>query len=182
MPTKINTLTDVFYESLRDLYHAEKQLVKALPKMAKAATCEELSAGFKKHLHETEGHVARLEQVFSLIGREAKPKPCEAMKGLVEEGKEAIEANTANGILTDELLVNAARKVEHYELATYCTLQVWAEKLNLPEVGKLLKQTYDEEQAADNSLKEHAGQDADTLQHGNVAVAKPMIAMRGKRK
>jgi ferritin-like metal-binding protein YciE len=172
MPTKINSLEDVFYDALRDIYHAEKQLLKALPKMAKAATCEDLSSGFEKHLEETEIHCNRLEKIFDMIGREAKPKPCEAMKGLIEEGKEAIEAKTSNGFLHDELLVNAARKVEHYEMATYCTLGVWAEKLKLDAVGQLLKQTYDDEKSCDDSLRAHAEQDADELEGNNEVNAR----------
>ena len=142
--------------------------------MSKAATCADLKAGFDKHLAETKVHAERLEKVFSLLGKDVKAKPCEAMNGLVEEGKEAIEAKTANGVLKDELLVNAARKVEHYEMATYCTLRVWAEQLKLNEVSKLLKLTFDEEQATDNKLKEHATKDAITLTNGSMELEEEM--------
>ncbi len=165
MSPKINSLTDVFHESLRDIYHAENQLLKALPKMAKAASCEELQEGFEKHLDETEIHCARLETIFQLLGKEAKGKKCLAMEGLIEEGKEAIDAKVSNGELRDELLINAARKVEHYEMAAYCTLAAWADKLDMKEALKLLKQTFNEEKACDDNLKAHAVQDAERLEH-----------------
>lgn len=164
MSAKINSLTDVFYDALRDIYHAEHQLLKALPKMAKAASCEELQEGFEKHLEETEIHCTRLDAIFKMLGKEAKGKKCQAMEGLIEEGKEAIEAKVSNGELRDELLVNAARKVEHYEMAAYCTLAAWAEKLEMKNALKLLKQTFNEEKSCDDNLKAHAQQDAERLE------------------
>jgi len=160
---KIANLNDVFCDSLRDIYNAENQLVKALPKMAEAASCEELKAGFQRHLEETKNHCVRLEKVFQLIEQEPKKKKCKAMEGLIKEGEEAIDAKTTDGRLQDELLINAARKVEHYEMAAYCTLRLWAEKMGLSEVGTLLAQTFEEEKSCDASLKGHAAHDSDEL-------------------
>lgn len=165
MSTKFNNLSDVFHDALRDIYHAENQLLKALPKMVKAASCEDLHDGFEKHLEETEIHCQRLETIFKQMGREARAKKCEAMERLIEEGKEAIEAKVTDGRLRDELLVNAARKVEHYEMASYCTLAGWAEKLGMDDALKLLKQTFEEEKATDDKLKAHAEADAEELEN-----------------
>ena len=165
MKAKINNLTDVFVDALRDIYNAENQLLKALPKMAEASSCEELQEGFEKHLEETEIHCTRLETIFKLLGKDAKGKKCQAMEGLIAEGKEAIDAKVSDGQLRDELLVNAARKVEHYEMAAYCTLGAWAEELEMSEALGLLKQTYEEEKATDDKLREHAVSDAENLEH-----------------
>ena len=148
-----DNLKELLVEELKDIYHAENQLVKALPKMAKAAQNAELKAGFLNHLEETKGHVQRLEQAFELLGEPAKGKLCHAMKGLVEEGAEAIEANEASPI-RDAQLIGAAQRVEHYEIAAYGTVRAFAEKLGETEVVELLQQNLDEEGATDKKLTE----------------------------
>jgi ferritin-like metal-binding protein YciE len=147
----MSNLRETFLEQLADIYNAEQQLIKALPKMAKAAEHEDLKAGFETHLHETEGHVKRLKKVFELFGEEAKGKTCKAMKGLVEEGSELIEEEAG-----DAALICAAQKVEHYEIATYGSLKNWASLLGEPEAAALLNETLTEEKATDEKLTEAA--------------------------
>lgn len=144
-----------FIEELRDVLSAEKQLVKALPKMAKAASSMDLRGGFEKHLKETVNHVARLEQVFEAIGETARAKTSKAMHGLVEEGSEIIEED-AEPDAKDAALIAAALKVEHYEIATYGTLVTWAKQLGQKNAAKLLAQTLDEEKITDAKLTELA--------------------------
>jgi ferritin-like metal-binding protein YciE len=146
---KLNTLKDVLIDHLRDLYDAEKQLVKALPKMAKAADSEELAEGIREHLEQTKHHVERLEQVFEAFGEKARAKSCKAIKGLVEEGGEAA---AEEGSLSDLAIIAAAQKVEHYEISAYGTAKSWAEKLNNQAAVKLLDETLQEEKAADAKL------------------------------
>lgn len=152
---KQETLEILFVEQLRDLYDAEKQLVKALPKIAKAASSEELSQAVTDHLEETKGHVARLEEVFQLLGENAKSKPCKGMRGLIEEGGEVIEEEDQDP-LRDLALIAAAQKVEHYEISAYGTARTVAEQLNNRRAAQLLRQTEDEEKAADSKLSEIA--------------------------
>ena len=149
--SEINSLKDLLVEEIKDLYSAENQLLKALPKMAKAATNAELKAGFTEHLEQTRGHVARLEQAAELLAESAKGKTCKAMEGLVEEGKEAIESDAPDAI-RDASLIGAAQRVEHYEIAAYGTAHAFAEKLGLEEVAELLQSTLDEETEADEKL------------------------------
>ena len=144
-------LQELLIEELKDIYNAEQQLVKALPKMAKAAVNEKLRDGFLTHLEETKGHVQRLEKVFKLLGEPAKGKTCKAMKGLVEEGAEAIEENDPS-LTRDAQLIGAAQRVEHYEIAAYGTVRAMAQLLRRTEVASLLKQTLDEEGATDKKL------------------------------
>ncbi len=144
-------LQELLVEELKDIYNAEKQLVKALPKMAKAAVNEKLKAGFVTHLEETKGHVDRLERVFGLLDAPVKGKTCKAMKGLVEEGAEAIEENDPSPT-RDAQLIGAAQRVEHYEIAAYGTVRAMAQLLGCKEVAELLKQTLDEEGATDKKL------------------------------
>ena len=144
-------LRETFVEELKDLYDAEKQLLKALPKMAKAAEHEELKAAFEDHLQETETHVERLEQVFSIFEETAKGKKCKAMQGLVEEGQDLIDEEEG-----DAALICAAQKVEHYEIASYGSLRAWAELLDENEAADLLQETLDEEKATDEKLTEIA--------------------------
>ena len=151
MPT--TTLNDLLIDELKDLYNAENQLIKALPKMAKAAVNAKLKAGFLKHLEETKGHVQRLTQAFKLLGEPVKGKLCHAMKGLVEEGAEAIEENDPS-LVRDAQLIGAAQRVEHYEMAAYGTVRSIAEVLGHDEVAKLMQQTLDEEGATDKKLTE----------------------------
>jgi ferritin-like metal-binding protein YciE len=149
-------LNELFLEEIKDIYDAEKQLVKALPKMAKAAGSEELRAAFQEHLAQTREHVGRLEEVFKKLGSAARGKTCEGMKGLIEEGAEAIEE--MEGVVLDAALIAAAQKVEHYEIATYGTLATFAEVLEMEDVKDLLGQTLNEEKEADEKLTVIAGQ------------------------
>jgi len=148
---KLQSLDDLFFEQVRDMYDAEKQLVKALPKMAKASNSEELRSAFEEHLEETKGHVERLEQVFELLGKKARGKSCDAMKGLIEEGAEMIEAD-AEPMVLDAGLIAAAQRVEHYEMAGYGCLHTWARQLNNHDIAELLEQTLREEKEADQKL------------------------------
>ena len=137
--SSVNTLQELLVEEIRDIYDAEKQLVKALPKMAEAATNPELKQGFTDHLEETKNHVARLEQVFEALGEKAKGKTCKAMKGLVAEGAEAIDLE-GPGAVRDACLIGAAQRVEHYEIAAYGTVRTLAETIGNP-VASLLEKT-----------------------------------------
>ena len=147
----LDSLEDAFYDELCDVYHAEKQLVKALPKMAKKASSEALSEAFLAHLKETEGHVARVEEAFGDTGKAAKAKKCEAMAGLIEEAKEMMEEE-ADPEVMDALLIGSAQKVEHYEIATYGTLCTWAEVLGYKGAKTALGANLDEEEKADKKL------------------------------
>lgn len=148
---KLNTLEVLLAHEIKDLYSAENQLVKALPKMAKAAASEELQAAFNTHLEETKGQVARLEEIAELLGTTPKGKVCKAMKGLVEEGSETIEED-GDPVIKDLALIGAAQKVEHYEIAGYGTARALAEALGLDDVAALLQETLDEEGATDENL------------------------------
>jgi ferritin-like metal-binding protein YciE len=150
---KMATLKDLFLEELKDLYSAEKQLIKALPKMAKAATSEELKEGFLEHLEQTKGHAERLEQVFELLGQKPRAKTCKAMEGLIEEGKELLEEDAEPEVL-DAGLIAAAQRVEHYEIAGYGCVRTYAELLGEEEARDLLQQTLDEEAETDRKLTE----------------------------
>ncbi|WP_417309544.1 ferritin-like domain-containing protein [Devosia sp.] len=145
------TLDDLFHDTLKDIYYAEKQILKTLPKMAKAAQSSELKAGFETHHEETQAHIERLEQVFELIGKTPRGKTCDAILGIIEEGKEIIEEYKGTTAL-DAGLISAAHAVEHYEMARYGTLRTWAQQLNMPEAMKLLEQTLKEEEATDEKL------------------------------
>lgn len=153
------TLDDLFLDTLKDIYYAEKQIVKTLPKLAKAAQSPELKAGFEKHLEETEGHVERLEQIFDIIGAPARGKTCEAILGIIEEGKSIMEEFKDTPAL-DAGLVSAAQAVEHYEIARYGTLKTWARQMGRADVVKLLEATEKEEIAADKTLSQVAMTDA----------------------
>lgn len=152
---KLDNLRKLYIEELRDLYSAENQLLKALPKMAKGATSTELKQAFDNHLEETEGHVERLEEIFEDLDENPKGKTCQAMKGLVEEGSEILEEEGEESVL-DAGIIAAAQKVEHYEIASYGTVRTFAELLGEKEAVKLLQQTLDEEGAADEKLNELA--------------------------
>jgi ferritin-like metal-binding protein YciE len=147
------TLDDLFVDTLKDIYYAEKQIVKALPKMAKAATSPALKAGFEKHLDESEGHVERLEQIFEIIGVPARGKTCDAILGILEEGKTIMDEFKGTPAL-DAGLVSAAQAVEHYEIARYGTLKAWARQMGKADVVKLLEATEQEEIATDKKLSE----------------------------
>jgi ferritin-like metal-binding protein YciE len=143
-------LNDLFLDTLKDIYYAEKQILKALPKMARAANSE-LRAAFEKHHGETEGQVERLEQIFELLGKAARSKKCDAIEGIIDEGKEIMEEYAGTPAL-DAGLLAAAQAVEHYEISRYGTLKAWATKLNNPQAVKLLDQTLAEEKKTDEAL------------------------------
>jgi ferritin-like metal-binding protein YciE len=145
------SLKKLLIEELQDLYDAEKRLVKALPKMAKAAQDEDLKAGITEHLEETKEHVARLERAFKLLDEKPKSKPCPAMKGLIEEGDEALSEKDASA-LRDAQIIGSAQRIEHYEMAAYGTARSLAETLGEDDVAELLQTTLDEEGAADEKL------------------------------
>lgn len=153
MPLK--NLADLFHDELRDALSAERQMVAALPKMAKKASNEKLAAAFTNHLAETEKQVERLEQVFETIGKTARAKTCEAMKGLIEETTSMMQEK-ADPEVMDAILIACAQKSEHYEMATYGTLCTWAKLLGNQEALKLLKETMAEEEKADQLLSELA--------------------------
>jgi ferritin-like metal-binding protein YciE len=148
-------LDELFHDTLKDIYYAEKKILSALPKMAKAAQNEELTAAFEKHQAETEGQIARLEQVFELIEQKPQGKKCAAIEGILEEGQEIIKEYKGSPAL-DAGLVSSAQAVEHYEIARYGTLRTWAEELGLDDAAKLLQETLDEEEATDQALTEIA--------------------------
>ena len=155
MPAKEKTLNDLFLEALKDVYHAEKQILRALPKMAKAAESEELRTAFQTHRDETEGQIERLEQVFEIVGKPARGKPCQAMQGIIEEGKEVME-EFADSEALDAGLIDASQAVEHYEICRYGTLKTWATQLGMKDASRLLQQTLDEEKKTDKLLSELA--------------------------
>jgi ferritin-like metal-binding protein YciE len=152
---KLDNLRKLYVEELRDLYNAENQLVKALPKMAKGASSDELKQAFENHLEQTEGHVERLENIFKNLNESPKGKTCHAMKGLVEEGSEILDQDGEESIL-DAGIIAAAQKVEHYEIASYGTVRTFAEILGENEAARLLQQTLDEEGEANKLLNELA--------------------------
>lgn len=151
----METLANAFYDELRDVLSAERQITKALPKMAKNANSPDLKKAFEQHLKETEKQVERVEKAFEDTGKAARAKTCEAMKGLIEEGEELLKED-AEPAVKDALLIAAAQKVEHYEIATYGTLCTWAKALGYDNALKLLKQTIDEEEATDQKLSKLA--------------------------
>ncbi|SHL23790.1 Ferritin-like metal-binding protein YciE [Chitinophaga jiangningensis] len=146
----------MFVDELKDIYWAEKALTKALPKMKKAATSEELQDAFEKHAEETQTHVQTLEQIFELLGQKAQAKKCDAMEGLISEAQSIIEDTEGGSMVRDAALILAAQKVEHYEIATYGTLRVFAENMGHTDVMELLEQTLENEKATDVALTEIA--------------------------
>lgn len=151
----LNKLEDLFLDELKDIYNAEKQLTKALPKMAKNAESSALRDAFESHLEETKGQIERLEKVFKLLNKTARGKKCKAMEGLTEEGKELMEEDADDAVM-DAALICAAQKVEHYEIATYGTLVTWARTLGYDDAVNLLEETLEQEIAADEKLTEIA--------------------------
>ena len=151
MAARDKSLQDLFLETLKDMYHAEKQILKALPKMAKAARTDELRQAFETHRAETEDHVERLEKVFEIMGKAARAKPCEAILGIVEEGKEVME-DFKNSAALDAGLLAGAQAVEHYEISRYGTLKSWAKQLGMSDAAKLLDETLQEEKRTDEIL------------------------------
>lgn len=152
----VDSLHELLVEQLKDLYDAEKRLTKAIPKLAKASTNEELVEALESHLAETEEQVSRLEQCFEHLGETAKAKPCEGMKGLIKEGDEHAKEDYESDDLRDAIIIGSAQRVEHYEIAGYGTAVAHARLLGLDEVAELLEQTLEEEKAADVKLTEIA--------------------------
>ncbi|MFZ3329014.1 MAG: ferritin-like domain-containing protein [Candidatus Acidiferrales bacterium] len=150
-------LRDLYIDELRDIYNAETQMVKALPKMAKAATSEELRSGFEEHLEQTRGHVSRLEQIFEALDEKPTGKKCAGMEGLVKEGSEMI-GDDFEGEVKDAGLIGAAQRVEHYEIAAYGTVRAFAQILNERQAVDLLTETLEEEKETDKKLTQLAGE------------------------
>ena len=151
MASKMATLDDLYTDLLKDLYSAEKQLVKALPKMAKNAQSPDLQKAFKEHLRQTEGQVNRIERIFSDMDGSPRGKKCVGMEGLIEEGNELLQEDVEPDVL-DAGLIAAAQKVEHYEIAGYGTARAWAERLGYDNAARLLKETLEEESLANEKL------------------------------
>lgn len=151
MASKMATLEDLYTDLLKDLYSAEKQLVKALPKLAKNAQSPDLQKAFQEHLKQTEGHVDRIERIFSELEGSPRGKKCVGMEGLIEEGNELLQEDVEPDVL-DAGLIAAAQKVEHYEIAGYGTARAWAERLGYDQAVRLLQQTLEEESMANEKL------------------------------
>lgn len=149
-----NALKELYVDELRDIYDAEEQLTKALPKMAKAATSDELRSGFEEHLEQTKGHVQRLEQIFENLGEKPKGKKCKGMQGLIAEGKEMMEDEDLEGEVLDAGLISAAQRVEHYEIAAYGCVRTYANLLGDTDAASLLEETLEEEKETDQKLTE----------------------------
>ena len=152
-----NSLLGLYVDELRDIYSAEKQLTKALPKMAKAANSEELRTGFTEHLEQTNGHVERLEQIFEALGERSGDKKCLGMEGLIAEGSEVME-DDFDGDVMDAALISAAQRVEHYEIAAYGTLCAFADLLGESQHASLLRETLEEEKQTDEKLSDLSDQ------------------------
>jgi ferritin-like metal-binding protein YciE len=151
MTAKDKGLNDLFLDTLKDIYFAEKQILKALPKMAKAASSDKLRAAFEKHYGETEGQVERLEKIFEMIDKPARSKTCEAIQGILDEGKETMEEYKGTEAL-DAGMLAAAQAVEHYEISRYGTLKQWAQQLGMRDAVRLLDETLQEERKTDETL------------------------------
>ncbi|MDR6434268.1 ferritin-like domain-containing protein [Brucella pseudogrignonensis] len=152
MPTsKEKTLDDLFYDTLKDIYYAERKIVKALPKMARAASSPELKTAFEKHKDQTQEHIERLQQVFEILGRRAQGKTCDAIEGIIAEGEEIIDEFKGTKAL-DAGLISSAQAVEHYEITRYGTLKRWASELGHKDIAKLLDATLQEEGQTDKDL------------------------------
>jgi ferritin-like metal-binding protein YciE len=151
----IESLNDLFVEQLRDLYDAENQLIKALPKMAEGANSDELRQGFEEHLEQTKEHAQRIETIFEQLGQKAKAKKCKAMEGLIKEGSEVLDEDMSEDV-KDAAIIAAAQRVEHYEIAAYGTVRTFANLLGETEAATLLEQTLEEEKETDDKLTQLA--------------------------
>jgi ferritin-like metal-binding protein YciE len=151
MPAKQKDLNDLFYDTLKDIFFAEKAILRALPKMARAAESDELREAFQTHRDQTEGQVERLQQVFEIVGKRASGKTCQAIQGIIEEGQEIMEEYKGTEAL-DAGLLASAQAVEHYEITRYGTLRTWAQALGMNDAAELLQQTLDEEKETDELL------------------------------
>jgi ferritin-like metal-binding protein YciE len=177
---KLEDLNDLFVDELKDLYSAETQIVKALPKMVKAATNKDLKLAFAAHLQETEGHVARLEQIFEILEESPKGKTCEGMKGVLKEGTEVIDED-AEPEVKDAGLISAAQRVEHYEMAGYGTVRTYAEILRRDDIAKILQETLQEEKGADTKLTQLAQSiNVEAEQPAKAESAKPAKSTKTK--
>jgi len=163
---KQKTLEDLFLETLKDIYYAERKILKALPKMARAAQSDELRMAFEKHKDQTEGQVERLQKIFELMGKRAQGKTCPAIEGIIDEGEEIIEEFKDMPAL-DAGLIGSAQAVEHYEITRYGTLKRWAEELGMDEAARLLDETLQEESQTDEVLTQLA--EASINQHAKAA-------------
>jgi ferritin-like metal-binding protein YciE len=159
MMAKEKTLQDLFHDTLKDIYYAERKILKALPKMQRAAQSEKLKAAFEKHREETEGQIERLQQVFEILGKTSRGKTCDAIEGIVAEGEEIMEEFKGTAAL-DAGLISSAQAVEHYEMTRYGTLRRWAQELGMDDAAKLLEETLNEESKTDQDLTKLADQDA----------------------
>jgi ferritin-like metal-binding protein YciE len=151
--SNVKTIENLFVEELKDIYSAETQITKTLPKLVKAASTPDLKSAFEHHLKETEGHVERLDKVFKILGMSPKGKTCDGMKGILAEGAEVLRETQA-GDIRDAALISAAQRVEHYEMAAYGSVRSYAENLSQQEIAGLLEETLEEEKAADKKLTE----------------------------
>jgi ferritin-like metal-binding protein YciE len=154
----VGTIEELFIDELKDLYSAEKQITKSLPKLAKAATSPELKDAFESHLKETFGQIERLDRVFQILGKSPRGKTCNGMKGVLEEGAEVLEETEKGSSVRDAALISAAQRVEHYEMAGYGCVREYATLLGQKEIAKLLDETLEEEKAADAKLGKVAKQ------------------------
>ena len=189
------TLHDAFIDELRDTYDAEKQLTKALPKLAKAATNAKLRTAFETHLQETQGQIARLEQVFESLDEKVRGKHCDGIAGIIEEGKSIMEEDFDDTTM-DACLIAAGQRAEHYEMAAYGTLVAWAQAMGYTDAAKLLQQTLDEEKATDKKLSglaegginqgaadaAHTDEDQDAEPVGAVASNAAKSSAKGRRR
>ena len=174
-------LRELYIDELKDIYNAENQLVKALPKMAKAAASQELRQGFEEHLEQTKGHVQRLEQIFQKLEESPKGKKCKGMEGLVEEGSEVM-GEDFEGSLMDAALIGAAQRVEHYEIAAYGTVCAFADELGEGEHAELLNETLEEEKETDEKLTKLAEQINAEANEGKSAGGKEADTSQDKKK
>jgi ferritin-like metal-binding protein YciE len=175
-------LKELYVDELRDIYNAENQLVKALPKMAKAATSRDLRAGFENHLEQTRGHVQRLERIFESLEEKPAGKKCKGMEGLIEEGAEMIDDNELQGEVLDAGLISAAQRVEHYEIAEYGSVRTYANILGEDEAVTLLEETLNEEKETDQKLTELAeGINVDAAGRGKAAGPRDFRASSGRK-
>jgi ferritin-like metal-binding protein YciE len=158
---KVNSLKELFVEELKDIYDAENQIVKALPKMVKATSTPELQKAFAEHLEKTKGHVQRLEQIFNRLGEQPKAKKCDGIRGIIEEGEEVISEGS-EGPVRDAGLIAGAQRVEHYEMAVYGSLKTWAGQLGDSQAVTLLEETLNEEKEADRTLTQIAASGVNT--------------------
>jgi ferritin-like metal-binding protein YciE len=182
MATNESTLKEIYIDELKDLFDSENQLVKAIPKMAKAANSPDLRAGFEEHLEQTRNHVSRLEQILEALGESPKGKKCKGMQGIVTEGSELIEEGH-EGAVGDSALIGAAQRVEHYEIAAYGVVKAFAELLGEQEAISLLTETLNEEKETDEKLSELAEEiNKEAAQAGVMGEESEMPKLRRKAK